>query len=222
MERTSDLKKPMIYLITAMYVAGFIVLNSPITSSYFKFFTPFHLLFNALVLIFFQKDKNIFFYFFCTLIFISGFIIEIVGVKTGKIFGFYQYGSGLGIKFWDVPLTIGLNWLVLIICTGTLIEQLFKRSNNKNVFIVIVKSIFASILLTGLDFLIEPVAIFQDFWHWKLNVIPVQNYIAWFLISFVMQFIFYILSFKKENPLAVWMYLLQILFFGFHWLIIKL
>ncbi len=221
MERTSDLKRPVLYLISAMYAAGFIGLNFADTSIYFKFFTPFHLVFNSFILIFFQKDKNKIFYFFCSFIFISGFIIEIVGVKTGKIFGFYEYGLGLGIKLWEVPLTIGLNWLVLIICTGTLVELLFNSSNNKNVLIVIVKSIFASILLTALDILIEPVAILQDFWHWKLNVIPLQNYIAWFIISFLMQFIFYILPFKKENPLAVWMYFLQILFFGFHWLIMK-
>ena len=43
------------------------------------------------------------------LVAVLGFAIEWYGVHTGSPFGFYQYGEGLGIKWKDIPLVIGLN-----------------------------------------------------------------------------------------------------------------
>ena len=43
-----------------------------------------------------------------------GFIFEIIGVKTGLIFGHYKYCNGLGTKVFDVPLIISLNWALPI------------------------------------------------------------------------------------------------------------
>ena len=42
-----------------------------------------------------------------------GFIIEVLGVQTGVLFGAYSYGDPLGFKVFDVPLLIGVNWLIL-------------------------------------------------------------------------------------------------------------
>ena len=45
------------------------------------------------------------------LIFLLGFVVEVVGVQTGLIFGSYSYGATLGVKLFDTPLLIGLNWI---------------------------------------------------------------------------------------------------------------
>src|SRR5689334_23098853 len=37
---------------------------------------------------------------------------EVIGVATGAIFGAYSYGEVLGFKLLEVPLIIGLNWVV--------------------------------------------------------------------------------------------------------------
>jgi putative membrane protein len=39
-------------------------------------------------------------------------------------------------------------------------------------------------LLVLLDILIEPVAIY-NFWSWNETIVPIKNYIAWFIISFI-------------------------------------
>ena len=47
-------------------------------------------------------------------IFMVSIGVEIIGIATGKIFGVYEYGRGLGIKIADVPVIIGLNWVFLV------------------------------------------------------------------------------------------------------------
>jgi putative membrane protein len=54
--------------------------------------------------------------------------LEVVGVKTGLIFGEYKYGSTLGIKLFEVPLIIGFNWVFVIlgsISISRLITKMF-------------------------------------------------------------------------------------------------
>jgi len=57
--------------------------------------------------------------FYISLIAVSiiGFLIEVIGVKTGYIFGRYYYGQSLGYHLLSVPLLIGLNWGVLLYST---------------------------------------------------------------------------------------------------------
>jgi putative membrane protein len=38
--------------------------------------------------------------------------------------------------------------------------------------------------MTALDYFVEPVAMALGFWHWD-DVIPLQNYMMWFITSLV-------------------------------------
>lgn len=58
-------------------------------------------------------------------VFVASFLVEAAGVNTGKIFGYYSYGSALGPKLWNTPVIIGLNWFVLIYCTNVISRQLW-------------------------------------------------------------------------------------------------
>ena len=70
-------------------------------------------------------------------------------------------------------------------------------------------------LMVGLDFLIEPVAISLDFWSWEYDIIPLQNYIGWFVIAFILQLIFLnVLDKAEKNIVAVSLFGWQIMFFG--------
>lgn len=64
-----------------------------------------------------------------------------------------------------------------------------------------------------IDIFIEPVAIELGFWAWEQNQIPIQNYIAWFLISFVLLIFFYRLPFDKKNPISSTVFYAQLMFF---------
>src|SRR5689334_22296373 len=79
--------------------------------------TPVNLLLMAGLLMFTQKQKNIFFYAFVVLCFFTGLITEITGANTGLLFGRYEYGNVLGIKIFGVPLLIGVNWFIAVFCS---------------------------------------------------------------------------------------------------------
>ena len=159
--------KPYQYLLTAMYVAGIIGLNIPQTTELFKFLTPFNLLASLGILLYFHREWSRSFMIFCLICFLTGYFVEVVGVKTGMIFGEYQYDTTLGFKILNVPPMIGVNWLVLIYCVGSS----FCRSSQP----IYTKVIYGALLMTMFDFLAEPVAIRLEMWSWKELIPPIQN-----------------------------------------------
>ncbi|MFN4146699.1 MAG: carotenoid biosynthesis protein [Runella sp.] len=191
-----------------MHLAGFIGLQLPTSRPFFQTLVPFHLLSTALVLLLYHQDWNKSSVFFCVLAYVIGFGIEVLGVHTGLIFGHYQYGNTLGTKWLDVPLVIGLNWLVLIYAAGMVVASW--RSS------LWTKIALGAAVVVGLDFLIEPVAMRLDFWNWQGEVIPFQNYVAWYLISAFLLYCFYQYNFYKKNRLAGLLLLCQALFFTAH------
>jgi putative membrane protein len=40
--------------------------------------------------------------------------------------------------------------------------------------------------MVGVDVFIEPVAMANDFWSWKDDVVPMQNYLGWGILSFLL------------------------------------
>ena len=207
-------RKPLFIILLLMYMAGFIGLQIKATQAIFQALSPFNLWFSLFALLAFQKNANRSFWLFCFFIYLLGFGVEVLGVKTGAIFGEYHYGNTLGLKLFDVPLTIGANWLLLTICTGSFVSN-WSIPNYLKAFV-------AAILMVSLDFLIEPVAPSLDFWYWANNDIPLQNYVAWFGLSFVAQFLYFSFHFTKDNAMAILLLVLQFLFFVGHYISIFL
>lgn len=198
------------YLLLSMYVAGVIGLNLEATNELFKFLTPFNLLFSAFVLTYFHVDKNKAFVFFTIATLLVGYWIEVIGVNTGLVFGKYEYISTLGFKVFNVPLLIGVNWLLISYCSGNLIHKLVLPKP--------IQVILAALLMTAFDYIVEPIAIRLDMWSWFGQEPPLSNYFGWFFTAIVIQIIYFYAPFKKENPVAVWLFALQTLFFGIQWL----
>jgi bisanhydrobacterioruberin hydratase len=189
-----------------MYLAGIIGLNIPETAQFFKFLTPFNLLASCGILLYFHQEWNRNSLIFSILIFLLGFFVEVIGVKTGIIFGEYQYETTLGFKIFEVPPVIGINWLLLVYCVGSS----FCRVSKPTYF----KVLYGALLMTMFDFLAEPIAIRLDMWSWKNALPPLQNYVAWFITSALFLTLFHSLKFRKDNPIALWLLVLQICFFG--------
>lgn len=190
----------------ASYLAGAIGLLLPQTRSLFQALTPFHLLLTAGLLFWFHQDWNKSFLFFCATAFLIGYAVEVVGVHTGAVFGDYWYGEAFGLKVLEVPLLIGLNWLVLVYCCGVICAR-FPLP-------LPIKAALAAALMVGLDFIIEPISAHYDFWYWQHNIIPAQNFIAWFITAYLLMVIFYVLPLQRRNPLALPLYLMQLFFFA--------
>lgn len=157
--------------------------------------------------------------------YIVTFFLEVLGSSAGLIFGPYYYGDVLGPKILDVPVVIGLNWVFiifsLVLFSEWLVKDRFKLELNAKIEAILI-ALFTGAFATLFDFLMEPAAIGLNYWTWTLTSdpmnIPIQNYIAWFLISFIFAITFLIIPKKerikfKETPHSLWFVIIQVIFF---------
>jgi uncharacterized membrane protein len=193
-----------ISVLLIFHAVGIAGLMSP-WADYIRALTPMHLLLCLVVLMAFQPKYGAEFFAFFLLCFTVGFAAEWIGVHTGYLFGDYAYGDVLGMKVDGIPLLIGVNWYLLSYVTSSFVRR-FKWS-------VWPSAILGAALMTGIDFLIEPVAIREGFWHWNSVGIPWTNYACWFLVSLPLQFAAFRWN-RENNPMALWLLLSQIAFFG--------
>ncbi|RRB03902.1 carotenoid biosynthesis protein [Larkinella rosea] len=198
--------RPVLTLLILAYTAGIIGLQMPSLSPLFRSLVPYNLLGSLLLLLFFHTDWKPSFLFYGILAIKLGFLIEVLGVHTGFVFGNYVYGETLGWKLWEVPVVIGFNWLMLTYCCGVIFDRFLVP--------VYLKTILAASLMVLLDLLIEPVAIRLDFWNWFGAPVPIRNYLGWWIVSLVLLAIWYGLPFRKQNRLALPLLTLQFLFFA--------
>lgn len=179
-------------------------LNTDLSDFFIKL-VPFHLLLMLSIVIISGYDGSGNFIVFACVVYLAGFLVEVAGVNTGLIFGSYTYGRTLGLQIWQTPLLIGANWLILVYTTGVVLTT---YNFNKYLF-----AFFGAVVLVGIDFLIEPVAIKYDYWSWAGGIIPLQNYLGWFVVSFAMFLFFEKMTFRKQNSSAIVLFVAQLCFF---------
>ncbi len=185
--------------------------------------TPFNLLLSFALLLWTQTPKNKAFFIFVLACFVIGVLVEIIGVNTALLFGDYTYGYVLGPRIGNVPLIIGINWVIIIYCCGISIHTLLIKAINRvatdtgkdpaalKALSVIVDG---ATLAVFFDWLIEPVAVKLGYWQWSGNgSIPIFNYISWFGVSLLLLTIFHFAKFNKQNKFAVNLLLVQLMFF---------
>lgn len=167
--------------------------------------TPLHLLLTNFLLFLNHKNFNAAFFIFAGLTFAAGFLAEVVGVHTGLLFGNYVYGQALGFKLWNVPLLIGLNWVMLVYSIGITVRNFTNKPW--------LAAVISAGIMVLLDLFMEPVAMRFDFWTWKNHEIPLQNYAGWLMLSLVLQIYFQRSRVNKTNRLAPLVFGLQAVFF---------
>jgi bisanhydrobacterioruberin hydratase len=181
--------------------------------SWFIAMTPLNLTLMCLLLWWTYKGPIKQWYFYFAVAFFTGYFVECIGVNTSLLFGHYQYGNPFGLKLWNVPLLIGIQWFVTTYCIAHCLLAILER------FIVLRSSwIFVSlgaILTTLFDYIIEPVAISLGYWDWKPSgVVPLYNYICWFGISALLFYIYWHKVKNKEiHYFAIILLGIQIMFF---------
>jgi putative membrane protein len=195
----------LILILIIFYTVGVIGLIIPDTRNFFISLSPFNLMLTVVLYIWSNGDYRFHFFLTAFIVFICGWTIEWAGVHTGVLFGEYNYGQGLGFKLRGIPLIIGVNWLILCLASRAIFKKFFSSP-----WLI---SIFSSILMCILDFLIEPIAIKFDFWHWKNNIIPIQNYVMWFISSLMLQMIIQKSDIKLAFKPGLTVFLVQIAFF---------
>ncbi|WP_256009263.1 carotenoid biosynthesis protein [Desertivirga xinjiangensis] len=198
--------KPLSILVILFHIIGLAGFAIPSLSKLWRDLVPFHLLIMFVILLVSQTGKNSDFWKFMVLTYIFGYGIELLGVHTGYIFGSYQYETTLGFKLAEVPLLIGVNWILILFTVGCFVNTLPLKKP-------LVRAGLAALLVVILDLLIEPVAVLHDYWSWSGEVIPIQNYVAWLVFSFLMLLLFNKLDFNKRNSVASVLFIAQFFFF---------
>ena len=164
---------------------------------------PYNLLFTFLLCLYYVSIKK--YYKLFILLFLIGYIIELIGVKTGFLFGDYLYGDTLGQKIFGVPLVIGLNWLILCLATFSLSSTVFKDKW--------LQVLFASILMVLLDFIIEPVAIKFSFLVLAECICSYSKLYYVVFVSLVMHLILLYYRINIHNKLGIYVIISQLFFF---------
>lgn len=186
--------------------------------------TSLNLLLMAGLVLYTQQKINLAFIIFIIICFVTGVAVEVVGTRTGYLFGQYQYGTMLGITFKNVPWVIGVNWFLIMYCCGitvhTIYNQLVARlppAVGKYTLYVKILSLTSdgALLAVLFDWIMEPAAIKLGYWQWlgEDGEIPSFNYLSWFAISFILMAAFNLLKFSKQNIFAVNLLLIMTTFF---------
>ena len=195
----------IIILLLILHLVGGVALSMDSVKSIFLALTPFNLALTFGLLILGNDDFSFNFFKVISVLFMIGFFIEVLGVYSGLLFGEYHYGKTLGFQFLEVPLIIGVNWVLLVVSSFAVSSYFVSNS--------ILKVLLSSIIMVLLDLMIEPVAIRLDFWHWQAEVIPLQNYLMWFLVALLMNWILTFNRFKFNVKLGFGLLISQVLFF---------
>ena len=195
----------IIILLFILHLVGGVALSINSVKPIFLALTPFNLLLTFGLLIFGNNDFSFKFLKILSILFMIGFFIEVFGVCSGLLFGEYHYGKTLGFQLLGVPLIIGVNWIILVVSSFAVSSYFVSNS--------ILKVVLSSFIMVLLDFMIEPVAIRLDFWHWQYGIIPLQNYLMWFLVALLMNWILVFNRFKFNLKLGFGLLISQVLFF---------
>lgn len=102
---------------------------------------------------------------------VVAYLIELLGVQSGWPFGDYSYERALGPHVFEVPLLIGILWLLLLTGGMNLIKRLTPLKW--------IQIAGAALLMTVIDLLIEPIAIDFEYWRWFESEVPISNYLGW-------------------------------------------
>lgn len=196
----------LIRTVISVYVIGIIGFLLPFSHDFFIKLTPLNLLFSlTVILIAVWKDLQLRHWLIFLFIYLLGFGIEVLGNNTGWPFGNYVYGDVLGIKIFETPLLIGINWLLLILAT-----HLMSVHRIQAKWLI---PIAGATMMLIFDVVLEPFAIATGMWQWGNITVPAENFVAWWFIAFILHTLMIPLNFKRGHKVAYAVFLSQIVFF---------
>lgn len=119
------------------------------------------------------------------IVLVVSFAVETLGVLTGFPFGEYRYTHRFGYMAGAVPMAIPLAWYV-VVTNALFIVRSWRRG-----FPRVTEAAWAALLCTAYDFVLEPFATtVKGYWIWQTGRVPVQNYLAWFVIGGALVWLF--------------------------------
>ena len=106
-----------------------------------------------------------------------GFGVELTGVATGRPFGHYTYGPGLGPQVGRVPLLAAAAWAMMA-RPAWVVAGLVARTPLARV-------VTAAGALTAWDVFLDPRMVREGYWTWpaggRYEDVPLSNFAGWFV-----------------------------------------
>ncbi|MFZ5519157.1 MAG: carotenoid biosynthesis protein [Candidatus Zhuqueibacterota bacterium] len=160
-----------------------------------------------------QPQARMLFILWGLFVFIASIAIEWLGVTTGKIFGEYHYSESLQPLLFGVPVAIGFAWLCMLLTSTAVAQKISGRNWRTHYF---VRAAIIAALMVLFDGVMEAAVLKTGYWIWSGNSIPVQNYAAWYVISygFALAGTRFNIMDVKYPAIVFHAYFAQILFFG--------
>ncbi len=125
----------------------------------------------------------------------AAFTVETVGVRTGFPFGAYRYTHGFGPMLGLVPFVIPFAWHIVVTNALFLARRLAPHASRPAL------SLIVGAICTAYDSVLEPFATTaKHYWNWTGGRVPLQNYIAWFVISALLAGLFAPRPAKIHDP----------------------
>ena len=174
-------------------------------------FTPVILSVILILMLYFWHQPLKIKYWSLAIVTIFGYLVEVVGIKTGLLFGDYSYGNLLGWKIFSTPIIIGLLWFIVTLSAWQ-IAGLYRK--NK-----VITYLVAIILLISFDLILEQFAISYKLWLWPGNIVPLFNYISWAFVGTII-FVFYDRLLIKGKALSPFIMLVLPILSIYMWLML--
>jgi putative membrane protein len=144
------------------------------------------------------------------IIIFGSYLVELIGVQTGMLFGDYSYGKLLGFTVFGVPITIGITWLIVCLSAWNIVSL--------NTSSLLRKYLLGGVLVVMFDLILEQFAVAYSLWSWQGGNIPLYNYISWFAVSMIWFFVIHKFA-PKAEPSIFAIYILPLMA-AFFWLML--
>ena len=118
-------------------------------------------------------------------VFVVGWSMEYVGVRTHFPFGNYNYGSVLAPHIMHVPIVIGCAWLTILLSSLTIVQKIIVRYEINESFYKYFIPLVTALFMVIFDLIMENAAPKLGYWTWGNNRVPIQNYLSWFILGFL-------------------------------------
>lgn len=117
------------------------------------------------------------------LMYVFALVLENLAIMTGFPYGTFVYGSFIGQTIGYVPWTVGFAWTPILFGAVSLTRKYLGHTSYIKVFFT------TAVLMTTLDFVLDPGSVALGFWVWENTVgfygIPWSNFVGWVLSSLV-------------------------------------
>jgi len=202
-------ERALLFILYAIYTIGVIGHAFDLTFPYMITLTPYVLLLFGGVVLIRTTGTDTRLLLWCLVTYIFTFAVEIVGVHSSIPFGEYHYGNTLGLKVAGVPLVIGLYWVIIVLGAIAIARRICARIVRGHAFCC---AFLAGSFTAIFDIPLEIVAINLDYWQWNASVAPLQNYIAWFMVAFLITLTYCKMKIQIKGMLIIHYFVIQFLF----------